>query len=196
MRHAASLRLETAATHGSAFAASKSALSIHSYVDMGGVGPPSAKNRFFRLPRPQQTRGTHILSNRPSRAITCRVRVYRVRRHAGLWPTAEECASAAHSTALSRTTCHGAASAAAFPPIGSPPVRHVAAQQALQQLSWRRPRCSTKKVATSSLPRVLKVQLFSSIDHPPPCTIQVQQIVTNRISTARALQAQCESCGG
>ena len=125
-----------------------------------------------------------------------RVRVYRVRRHAGLWPTAEECASAAHSMALSRTTCHGAASAAAFPPIGSPPVRHVAAQQALQQLSWRRPRCSTKKVATSSLPRVLKVQLFSSIDHPPPCTIQVQQIVTNRISTARALQAQSESCGG
>ena len=37
--HAASLRLETAATHGSAFAVSKSALSIHSYVDMGGVGP-------------------------------------------------------------------------------------------------------------------------------------------------------------
>jgi hypothetical protein len=48
-----------------------------------------------------------------------RVRVYRVRRHAGLWPTAEECASAAHSTALSRTTYHGAASAAAIPAIGS-----------------------------------------------------------------------------
>ena len=58
-----------------------------------------------------------------------RVRV-RVRRHAGLWPTAEEFASAAHSMALSRTNCHGAASAAAFPPIGSPSARHVASEQA------------------------------------------------------------------
>ena len=57
----------------SAFAASKSALSIHSYVDMDGVGPPSERTGFrLPVPRPQQTRRTHILSNpRPSRAITC-----------------------------------------------------------------------------------------------------------------------------
>ena len=51
-------------------------------------------------------------------------------RHAGQWPTREECASAAHSTALSRTTSHGAASAAAISAIDSPPARHLAAQQA------------------------------------------------------------------
>ena len=63
MRHAASLRLETAATHGSAFAASKSALSIHSYVDMGGVGPPSAKNRFSASTASADARNTHFVQS-------------------------------------------------------------------------------------------------------------------------------------
>ena len=51
-------------------------------------------------------------------------------RHAGQWPTREECASAAHSKPLSRTTCHGAASAAAIPAIGSPPAQHLAVEEA------------------------------------------------------------------
>ena len=49
----------------------------------------------------------------------------------------------------------------------------------LLQLSRRRPPCSTKKVAKSSLPRVLMVQSPFPIDNPPLCTIQVQQIVTS-----------------
>ena len=61
MRHAASLRLETAATHGSAFAVSKSALSIHSYVDMGGVGPPSEKNRFSASTASADEPNTHFV---------------------------------------------------------------------------------------------------------------------------------------
>jgi len=84
-----------------------------------------------------------------------------------------------HSTPLSRTTCHGAASAAAIPTIGSPPARHLAVQQALLQLSRRRPPCSTNKVAQSSLPRVLMVQPPFPVDSPPLCTIHVQQIVTS-----------------
>ena len=117
-------------------------------------------------------------------------------RHAGQWPTRKECASAAHSKPLSRTTCHGAASAAAIPAIGSPPARHLAVQQALLQLSRRRPPCSMNKVAQSSLPRVLMVQQPFPVDNSPPCTIQVQQIVTNLISTGGAPQAQFGRCGG
>ena len=63
MRHAASLRLETAATHGSAFAVSKSALSIHSYVDMGGVGPPSEKNRFSASTASADAPNTHFVQS-------------------------------------------------------------------------------------------------------------------------------------
>ena len=100
-------------------------------------------------------------------------------RHAGQWPTREECASPAHSKPLSRTTCHGAASAAAIPAIDSPPARHLAVQQALLQLSWRRPPCSTKIVVKSSLPRVLMVRPPFPVDNSPLCTIQVQQIVTS-----------------
>ena len=48
----------------------------------------------------------------------------------------------------------------------------------------------------SSLPRVLMVQQPFPVDNSPPCTIQVQQIVTNLISTGCAPQAQCERCGG
>ena len=40
------------------------------------------------------------------------------------------------------------------------------------------------------------VQPLFPVDSPPPCTIQVQQIVTNLISTGGAPQAQCERCGG
>ena len=71
MRHAASLRLETAATHGSAFAASKSALSIHSYVDMGGVGPPSAKNRFSASTASADARNTHFVQSTLACNKTC-----------------------------------------------------------------------------------------------------------------------------
>ena len=63
MRHAASLRLETAATHGSAFAVSKSALSIHSYVDMGGVDPPSEKNRFSASTASADAPNTHFVQS-------------------------------------------------------------------------------------------------------------------------------------
>ena len=136
-------------------------------------------------------RAAHVAGRAPG--IFAKVRSHR---DAGQWPTREECASAAHSKPLSRTTCHGAASAAAIPAIGSPPARHLAVQQALLQLSWRRPPCSTKRVAQSSLPRVLMVQPPFPVDSPPPCTIQVQQIVTNLISTGGAPQAQCERCGG
>ena len=61
MRHAASLRLETAATHGSAFAVSKSALSIHSYVNMDGVGPPSEKNRVSASTASADEPNTHFV---------------------------------------------------------------------------------------------------------------------------------------
>ena len=64
------------------------------------------------------------------------------------------------------------------------------------QLSRRRPPCSTNKVAQSSLPRVLMVQLPFPVDSSPPCTIQVQQLVTTRISTGGAPQAQFGRCGG
>ena len=74
---------------------------------------------------------------------------------------------------------YGVASAAAIPAICSPPARHLAVQQALLQLSWRRPPCSMNKVAQSSLPRVLMVQPPFPVDNSPPCTIQVQQIVTS-----------------
>ena len=49
----------------------------------------------------------------------------------------------------------------------------------LLQLSRRRPPCSTKRVAQSSLPRVLMVQPPFPVDNSPICTIQVQQIVTS-----------------
>ena len=45
----------------SAFAASKSALSIHSYVDMGGVGPPSEKNRFSASTASADEPNTHFV---------------------------------------------------------------------------------------------------------------------------------------
>ena len=53
--------LVEAATHGSAFAVSKSALSIHSYVDMGGVGPPSEKNRFSASTASADEPNTHCV---------------------------------------------------------------------------------------------------------------------------------------
>ena len=55
---------------------------------------------------------------------------------------------------------------------------------------------NTNKVAQSSLPRVWMVQPPFPVDSPPPCTIQVQQIVITRVSTGGAPQAQCERCGG
>ena len=57
-------------------------------------------------------------------------------------------------------------------------------------LSWRGPRGSKKKIAQSNLPRVLTVKLPSLSDHPPPCSMQVQPIVTTRISTGIAWQAE------
>ena len=66
----------------------------------------------------------------------------------------------------------------------------------LLQLSWRRPPCSTNRVAQSSLPRVLMVQLPFPVDSSPPCTIQVQPIVITRVSTGGAPQAQFGRCGG
>ena len=53
--HAACGLVEARNCGDSSFAVSKSALSIHSYVDMGGVGPPSEKNQVF---------GFHGLSRR------------------------------------------------------------------------------------------------------------------------------------
>ena len=41
---------------------------------------------------------------------------------------------------------------------------------------------------------MLMVQPPFPVDNPPPCTIQVQQIVTNLISTGGAPQAQFERC--
>jgi hypothetical protein len=101
-------------------------------------------------------------------------------RHAGQWPTRDECASEAHSKPLSRTTCQGAVSAAAIPAIGSPPARHLAVEEATAAALAATTTVQHKEeVAKSSLPRVLMVQSPFPIDNPPLCTIQVQQIVTS-----------------
>ena len=72
----------------------------------------------------------------------------------------------------------------------------VTAADCCSSLSWRGPRGSKKKVAQSSLPRVLTVKLPSLSDHPPPCTMQVQPIVTTRISTVVASQAELQQRSG
>ena len=58
--------------------------------------------------------------------------------------------------------------------------------------SSRRPHSSKKKLAQSSLPRGLMVRLPFSTDQLPPCTIQVQPVVTTRISTGVASSAKLQ----
>ena len=52
--------------------------------------------------------------------------------------------------------------------------------------------CHRKKVEQLSLPRVLKVKLTVHSDRLPPCTIELQQIVTAWISTGVASQAELQ----
>jgi len=54
----------------------------------------------------------------------------------------------------------------------------------------RRARASRKKVEQLSLPHVLKAELTVHSDRLPPCTIELQQIVTAWISTGVASQAE------
>ena len=101
-----------------------------------------------------------------------------------------------HSTPRPSTGSRSEATAAAFPATGSPPPRHCCAADCCSSLSWRGPRGSKKKIAQSSLPRVLTVKLPSLSDHPPPCSMQVQPIVTTRISTVVASQAEQQQRSG
>ena len=72
--------------------------------------------------------------------------------------------------------------AAAFPATSSPTTAAPL---------WRA-RASRKKVEQLSLPRVLKAKLTVHSDRIPPCTIELQQIVTAWISTGVASQAELQ----